>query len=55
MMAVGFLMMIHMASPDKIAEQAKIFADAGADYINLADSSGYLMPEDVKARVRAAC
>lgn len=53
MMAVGFLMMIHMASPDKIAEQAKIFADAGADYINLADSSGYLMPEDVKARVRA--
>ena len=53
MMAVGFLMMIHMASPEKIAEQAKIFADAGADYINLADSSGYLMPEDVKSRVRA--
>ena len=34
MMAVGFLMMIHMATPDKIAEQAKIFADAGAEYVD---------------------
>jgi len=53
MFAVGFLMMTHMASPEKIAEQAKIFVDAGADYINLADSSGYMVPEDVKARVGA--
>ena len=53
MMAVGFLMMVHMASPEKIVEQAKIFVDAGADYINLADSSGYLLPDDVKARVSA--
>ena len=53
MMAVGFLMMVHMASPKKIVEQAKIFQEAGADYINLADSSGYLMPDDVKARVAA--
>ncbi len=51
MMACGFLMMVHMASPEKLLEQAKIFQDAGADYVNLADSSGYLLPDDVKARV----
>lgn len=51
MMAVGFLMMAHMASPDKILEQAKIFIDAGADYINLADSAGYMLPNDVKVRI----
>jgi 4-hydroxy 2-oxovalerate aldolase len=48
---VGFLMMTHMASPEKILEQAKIFVDAGADYINLADSSGYMTPNDVRERV----
>jgi 4-hydroxy 2-oxovalerate aldolase len=53
MFAAGFLMMTHMASPEKIVEQAKIFRDAGADYINLADSSGYMVPGDVKARVGA--
>jgi 4-hydroxy 2-oxovalerate aldolase len=53
MFTVGFLMMTHMASPEKIVEQAKIFEDAGADYINLADSAGFMVPEDVKARVGA--
>jgi 4-hydroxy 2-oxovalerate aldolase len=53
MFAVGFLMMTHMASPEKIVEQAKIFVDAGADYINLADSSGYMVPDDVRARISA--
>ena len=52
MMACGFLMMIHMASPEKLLEQAKIFQEAGANYINLADSAGYLLPEDVTARVK---
>ena len=52
MMACGFLMMIHMASPEKLLEQAKIFQEVGADYINLADSAGYLLPEDVTARVK---
>jgi len=51
MMAVGFLMMTHMATPEKIVEQAKIFVDAGADYINLADSAGYMVPDDVRARI----
>ncbi|MDR3123471.1 MAG: 4-hydroxy-2-oxovalerate aldolase [Treponema sp.] len=53
MFAVGFLMMTHMVGPEKIVEQAKIFEDAGADYINLADSSGYMIPDDVKARISA--
>lgn len=53
MMAVGFLMMSHMASTEKIIEQAKIFVDAGADYINLADSAGYMLPDDVRAKVSA--
>ncbi|MDR2048167.1 MAG: 4-hydroxy-2-oxovalerate aldolase [Treponema sp.] len=53
MFTVGFLMMTHMASPEKIVEQAKIFEDAGADCINLADSAGFMTPDDVKARVSA--
>ena len=53
MFAVGFLMMAHMASPEKIAEQAKLMESYGADYINIADSAGYLLPEDVAARVKA--
>lgn len=51
MFAVGFLMMIHMEQPEKILEQARIFVDAGADYINLADSAGYLTPDGVRERV----
>ena len=53
MFAVGFLMMAHMASPEKIAEQAKLMESYGADYINIADSAGYLLPEDVAARIMA--
>lgn len=53
MFAVGFLMMIHMAPPEKILEQARIFVDAGADYINLADSAGHLTPDEVRERVYA--
>ncbi len=51
MMAVGFLMMVHMAPPEKLLEQAKIFVDAGADYINFADSAGYLLPDGVRERI----
>lgn len=51
MMAVGFLMMSHMIEPEKLCEQAKIFEDAGADYINIADSAGHLLPDGVKARI----
>lgn len=53
MTAVGFLMMVHMASPDQIAEEAKKMESYGADYINLADSAGYLFPDDVEKRIEA--
>ncbi|MDR0382204.1 MAG: 4-hydroxy-2-oxovalerate aldolase [Oscillospiraceae bacterium] len=51
--AVGFLMMVHMVSPERIAEEAAKMESYGADYINLADSAGYLLPDDVAARVEA--
>lgn len=53
MFAVGFLMMVHMAPPEKIAQQAKLMESYGADYINLADSAGYLLPQDVADRIHA--
>lgn len=53
MMAVGFLMMAHMALPEQIAEEARKMESYGADYINLADSAGYLLPEGVCERIDA--
>ncbi len=53
MMAVGFLMMCHMVPPEKVVEQAKLFESYGADYINIADSAGAMLPDDVRARVGA--
>jgi len=53
MFAVGFLMMAHMSPPQAIAEEARKMESYGADYINLADSAGYLLPEDVTARIKA--
>lgn len=50
---VGFLMMVHMAEIDVIVEQAKKMESYGVDYINLADSAGYLLPDDVARRVEA--
>jgi 4-hydroxy 2-oxovalerate aldolase len=52
MMAVGFLMMTHMAPPERVAEEAAKMESYGADYINLADSAGYLLPQDVAERIR---
>lgn len=51
MFTAGFLMMIHMAEPEKILEQARLFEDEGVDYVNLADSAGHLLPDDVRRRV----
>lgn len=49
----GFLMMCHMAPPEKVVEQAKLFEVYGADFIYVADSAGAMLPEDVKVRVGA--
>lgn len=48
---VGFLMMSHMASPEKIVEQARLMEGYGANCIYCTDSAGYMLPEDVKARI----
>ena len=50
---VGFLMMAHMAEPDKLVEQARLMESYGANCIYCTDSAGYLLPEDVEARISA--
>ncbi|MCL2632172.1 MAG: 4-hydroxy-2-oxovalerate aldolase [Coriobacteriia bacterium] len=53
MFTVGFLMMVHMSEPERIVEQAKLMESYGADYLNIADSAGFMMPDDVKRRIEA--
>jgi 4-hydroxy-2-oxovalerate/4-hydroxy-2-oxohexanoate aldolase len=50
---VGFLMMAHMASPEKLVSQALLMQGYGANCIYVTDSAGYMLPEDVKARLGA--
>jgi len=50
---VGFLMMAHMNTPQGLAEQAKLMESYGAQTIYVTDSAGYMLPDDVRARVRA--
>jgi 4-hydroxy-2-oxovalerate/4-hydroxy-2-oxohexanoate aldolase len=48
---VGFLMMAHMVSPETILEQAKLMVSYGANCIYATDSAGYMLPDDVTARI----
>ena len=48
---VGFLMMAHMTTPEKLLEQALLMESYGANCIYCTDSAGYMLPEDVKARI----
>jgi 4-hydroxy-2-oxovalerate aldolase len=50
---VGFLMMSHMVSVDKLVEQAKLMESYGADTVYMFDSAGALLPHQVRERVRA--
>jgi 4-hydroxy-2-oxovalerate/4-hydroxy-2-oxohexanoate aldolase len=50
---VGFLMMAHMQEPAALAQQAKLMESYGANCVYCTDSAGYLLPDDVAARVRA--
>jgi 4-hydroxy-2-oxovalerate/4-hydroxy-2-oxohexanoate aldolase len=48
---VGFLMMSHMAPPETIADQAKLMESYGANCVYVTDSAGYMLPDDVTARI----
>jgi 4-hydroxy-2-oxovalerate/4-hydroxy-2-oxohexanoate aldolase len=48
---VGFLMMAHMVNPEKILEQARLMVNYGANCIYATDSAGYMLPDDVTARI----
>ena len=50
---VGFLMMAHMASPEKLVTQAKLMEGYGANCIYVTDSAGHLLPQGVKERLGA--
>jgi 4-hydroxy-2-oxovalerate/4-hydroxy-2-oxohexanoate aldolase len=50
---VGFLMMAHMIEPEALVVQAKIMEAAGANCLYCTDSAGYMLPDDVRARIGA--
>lgn len=50
---VGFLMMAHMLEPAELLAQAKLMESYGANCIYCTDSAGYMLQEDVHARISA--
>jgi 4-hydroxy-2-oxovalerate/4-hydroxy-2-oxohexanoate aldolase len=48
---VGFLMMAHMIEPQEILKQALLMESYGANCLYVTDSAGYMLPDDVSARV----
>jgi 4-hydroxy 2-oxovalerate aldolase len=53
METVGFLMLSHRTSPEELAKQARIMADAGCQCVYVVDSAGALILDDVTDRVSA--
>jgi 4-hydroxy-2-oxovalerate/4-hydroxy-2-oxohexanoate aldolase len=50
---VGFLMMAHMTPVAGLAEQALLMESYGATTIYCTDSAGYMLPDEVTARISA--
>ncbi|ROS01681.1 4-hydroxy-2-oxovalerate aldolase [Sinobacterium caligoides] len=48
---VGFLMMTHMISAEALVSQAKLMESYGANCVYCTDSAGYMLPDDVSARI----
>jgi 4-hydroxy-2-oxovalerate/4-hydroxy-2-oxohexanoate aldolase len=48
---VGFLMMAHMVSAEKILAQAKLMESYGANCIYCTDSAGFMLPDEVSAKI----
>ena len=48
---VGFLMMAHMNDPQGLLAQARLMEGYGANCIYCTDSAGYMLPDDVTARI----
>ncbi len=48
-----FLMMAHMIDAEAMVEQAKLMQSYGADGVYVVDSSGTMLPPEVRQRVRA--
>ncbi|MFF2813752.1 4-hydroxy-2-oxovalerate aldolase [Streptomyces sp. NPDC058000] len=50
---VGFLMMAHSTTPEALARQGRIMADAGCQCVYVVDSAGAMVMDDVTERVQA--
>jgi len=50
---VGFLMMAHMAPPERLVEEALKMEYYGANCVYVTDSAGFMLPDDVRARISA--
>ena len=48
---VGFLMMAHMIESQALLAQARLMQGYGANCIYVTDSAGYMLPDDVSARI----
>ena len=51
---VGFLMMAHMIGAEELLEQLLLMESYGANCVYITDSAGYMLPDDVTARVALA-
>lgn len=53
MTPVGYLVSVGMTTPEQLASEAAKMESYGAQYVNLAESQGHLLPSEVAARINA--